>query len=385
MNNKILILSTDASLTGTPILLLNNIRWLKNNSNYQFILLLREGGALLEEFSKLVDVHVLASDYGKPKSRFLGSLQQLFSITQSHPLELLIKKLFVKHKFCLVYSNSARNGDFLLQVKKYYSGKILTQVHEGLKTLNLWNVNGLVQYNLDISTEIIAVSQVVKKTLINNFQANQPISVIPGGIDVEKFKIASSPNTNLVKPKNSQVKVIMACGWMGWHKGTDYFIQLANLTSLLRNDIRFVWLGGHETEESYQQMSFDIKQLNLESSVTLISEKSAPANYMKEADVILLLSREESFSMVTIEAGILKKPVLFWDKVGGPCEIVNFDTRFMVPYGNLKAMQNKMLHLLDDELLARDMGDFLFERVIDNYTLQQTASNILSKIQHLIQ
>ena len=58
MNRKykktILFISTDATRNGAPILLLNIIKWLKNNSDYNFVFLMQKNGnEILDEYEKL--------------------------------------------------------------------------------------------------------------------------------------------------------------------------------------------------------------------------------------------------------------------------------------------------------------------------------------------
>ena len=48
--SKVLFVSHDASRTGAPILLLNFLKWLKENTEISFITLLKQGGVLEPEF-----------------------------------------------------------------------------------------------------------------------------------------------------------------------------------------------------------------------------------------------------------------------------------------------------------------------------------------------
>ncbi len=382
IKQKVLVISTDATRTGTPILLLRNLEWMKCNSHVEFILVLREGGALLDDFRKIMEVYVLNDFYGRTKSHHLVSriLRKIFfrSNTKS-PTHKLFHKLSTLHKINLIYSNSARNGDILKIAKTFFSVKVLTHVHEGLKTLQLWNHNGDVDYNLQSSDEIISVSETVKEMLVKKFLVKKKIFVIPGGINPELFDNEIKINPVDLE-QSSDVKIVMCCGWLGWHKGTDYFIQIAKGVCNANDNIHFIWLGGKENDENYKQLMFDIHQFGLESKVKIISEKNNQLVYLSKADVILILSREESFSLVTLEAAMLNKPVLFWDKVGGPAEIANYDERFMVPYGNMCTMQERILNIFEHLTLSVEMASFLKDRVMKNYTVEINAPKILHRI-----
>src|SRR5262245_48792621 len=68
--NRVLFVSNEASRTGSPIMLLNLLRWLSQHSNIDFDLLLRDGGLLIREYQRLCPVYVA----GRPsRAARLGS------------------------------------------------------------------------------------------------------------------------------------------------------------------------------------------------------------------------------------------------------------------------------------------------------------------------
>ena len=116
---SIFVISTDATRTGTPVLLLSQLRWLRENSNYQFVILLHTGGVLLEEFQRIGEVHLWHDIEKQPlvaskKDSFVfGLINRITSYQNRQSRKKFINDLKKRHSIDLIFSNSARNGYIL--------------------------------------------------------------------------------------------------------------------------------------------------------------------------------------------------------------------------------------------------------------------------------
>lgn len=390
MKNVILIVANNASRTGAPILLLNLLQWIKKQSTLRFIFILDSGGELLDDYKSLGEVFLLGNIKrpvytSKPIKQFLYKAgRKIFKRNDQFYTTAFIKKLSRQHNIQLVLSNTAINGALLGELKKLISAKIITYVHEGERLLDVNSKTGTVSKGLQVSDIIIAVSDSVKQVLINKFQVTIPIQIITGAIDINNIKINSGAALPELDHIPSDTIKIMACGYPVWQKGTDYFIQIANKLCKSRSDVHFIWLGGTDTDEGFSQMLYDIEKLNLTKRVTLITTKQSAIDYINCVDIFFVLSRNESFSLVTAEAGFCKKPVLCFDKAGGPCEIVDFKPEFIVPYAAIDDMCEKINLLSDNPALRLQMGTYLNERVKANYIIDKSAGELLGLITELI-
>ena len=387
----ILIISTDATRTGTPILLLKQLRWLKNNSLYNYVLLLQSGGVLLDDFRQMGEVFLWDEIPLTNTSIIRGSNLWVRAISRIKRKKTASVRLTfvksIKNKYCisLIFSNSARNGAILTELRKSFSCKILSYVHEGEKTLDLFNTEGFVTRSLQLSDKILAVSDFIKKMLRERYQISNEITVVPGAVQCCE-NVNSKTRETILAFENipEDAIIIMACGWLGWHKGTDFFIQIARILSLLDTKLHFVWLGGNHLDEAYKQLIFDINKLNLAGRISIIESKQDSLDYLNLAEIFLVLSREESFSLVTVEAGLLRKPVLCFEKSGGPIEIINADKRFIVAYADINEMANRIISLVNDQEQRQAMGLYLHSRVRENYTIEVVGKSLLGEIDALI-
>lgn len=78
---------------------------------------------------------------------------------------------------------------------------------------------------------------------------------------------------------------------------------------------------------------------------------------LSRADLALALSESETLSLTCIEASLAGLPVIA-TRCGGPEEIVvDGETGFLVPRGDVATIADRMTRLLDDPASARRMGD----------------------------
>ncbi|NJL53052.1 MAG: glycosyltransferase [Hydrococcus sp. SU_1_0] len=112
-----------------------------------------------------------------------------------------------------------------------------------------------------------------------------------------------------------EAKIICASGTTGWRKGTDLFIQLAGVISKKYFDypVYFLWIGGEKEGFYFGEFWHDIQNLGLEKHIIFLGIKSNPLDYFVACDVFALVSREDPFPLVCLEAASLGKPIVCFD------------------------------------------------------------------------
>jgi glycosyltransferase involved in cell wall biosynthesis len=331
---KILFITHNASQSGAPLVLLYLMQWLKKNQpNYVLDILFVEGGLLEKEFNKVTNEQFYISKI-KPKKtlwrKFRNKFFKHFNIQNNKDFYNNI----AKKKYDIIYSNtvvSAKYGNLIKE--KDLRIKHLVHVHE-LKTIidtlspNFKNIVPNIDY-------IIAVSKQVEQNLIKNFKVQKSkVSVV-----YECAKI------NILKNKKSNnTFVVGACGLSYWRKGNDLFLQVAryinkNFPDL---DIQFIWVGNEYSDKPI--IDSDIEKLGLKEKVFFIGETSNTAQYFNNFDVFLMLSREDPFPLVCIEAAHYKIPILCFEKASGTSEVIKNGGGFVVPYLDIEAIGEKIIY-----------------------------------------
>ncbi len=376
----LLFVTTEPSLTGAPLYLLNHLRQLKTVSDYNYIIIfIHKTNGITDEFKKIATVYfwedILSCGFKLNKlARFIHSK----TIRKSDFFNRFVFRLFhalylKKHNIVSVIANSSTIDDKLLHyLKGSISVPVIMIVHEGEKLLREFNKDGTIDTNFANSDRFIAVSEYLKNILIDIYKVKKEITVITGAVGAHSLEGISSEHVTIPNiPLNA--KVVMSSGWLSWHKGADFFIQIAIQVLKSHPDVHFCWVGDASTVKDLEQFNFDIEKAEITANIHHIASNSTPLNYFNRADIFLMLSRNESFSLVTIEACSLRKPVLCFEKVGGPNEILNHDSQLILPYGNTNMLSKKIVELLENDKLRQEIGKVLFDRVTQKYTLEKTS------------
>lgn len=380
MSAKILFVLHAASRNGASIVLLNFLKWLRTNSDFTFYVLFLKGGALESEFRELATVEIfnVNSKQNNLAQRLLNKLNRKYKGGTSSQLSFLKEK-----KIDLVYLNTVATTQVLGYV--YSLGcPIISHIHELGWAIERHSGKEGFEKIKNYTTQYIAVSQVVKDNLITHHSIPEnkidiiyeSIPKISDDFSLTKDKIFQHLNI----PNNSFM--ICASGFTNWRKGVDLFPQLAKLVEQrweLEEPVHFVWVGG-QTSEKLTDVWFDIKKLGLAKKVHLIGEQPNPLEYFASSDIFTLLSREDPFPLVCLEAASLGKPILCFNDSGGMPEFVEQDAGFVVPYLDLVGMAEKIITLAQDKRLRNQLGNRAQEKVLTRHEISTSAPQILEVI-----
>jgi glycosyltransferase involved in cell wall biosynthesis len=388
---KVLFISHDASRTGAPILLLTFLKWFKANTNIPFSILLRNGGELESEFADLAPTKVLNIKTSENRT-FLERV--LFNLSLGSGASLLhrnhVKKSLLSNDIHLVYSNTITNGS-ALEMLKELNCSVITHVHE----LESWiqrsgfdNFERVRQY----TTHFIAASGAVKDNLTDNHQIPEhKIDVVHAFTTTSHRELNKQQETRhkicaqLGIPE--QAKIICASGTTEWRKGTDLFSQLARSVHRcnLNTPIYFLWVGGEQSGEYFDELQYDTKKLGLDKYVLFLGRKTNPQDYFAACDIFALMSREDPYPLVCLEAASLGKPIICFDGAGGEKEFVEDDCGFVVPYLDVEEMAAKIVDLLTSPDRYQCFSKRAQQKVYDLHRVEVAGAQILQIIKKFLQ
>jgi glycosyltransferase involved in cell wall biosynthesis len=382
MKKEILFISHEASRSGAPILLLQFLRWFKENTDISFRIILVIGGELEAEFAKLGPTLVF-------EQKFSPKLYERIK-TRFFPFDpsLRLKQWFVDTNIGLIYSNTVVNGN-ILEDLKFLDCPIISHAHELEYIIQCYGIDSF-EKTKRYTTHFIACANVVKDNLVENHNIlSQNISVIHEFTPIDAIN-ENSLNLKLLESELNLSEPTFIVGGSGsssdWRKGADLFIQLAYIVkSKAKNiSIRFVWIGKHQKGAKYLAVQQDIVKADLENYIHFIGSKSNPLDYFSGFDLFALTSREDPYPVVCLESALLGKPIICFDKGGGEPEFVENDCGFVIPYLDLNTMANRIIELYHSPELRQMLGENAKKKVIERHSLEIAASKILEVIRSQI-
>ena len=108
-----------------------------------------------------------------------------------------------------------------------------------------------------------------------------------------------------------------------------------------------------------------------------------PQDYFCAADVFAMVSREDPFPLVCLEAAALGKPILCFRDAGGMPEFVEDDAGFCVPFLDVEAMAEAIKRFQTDGGLLADRGLAARAKVIARHDLNISAARIAEIIKRV--
>lgn len=211
---------------------------------------------------------------------------------------------------------------------------------------------------------IITVSQWLADVVNKSFIKDNNVRVIHNGIDTSRFRILEEkvniPNIDTEK------KLVMAVS-SAWYedKGLyDYY----TLSEILPADIIICLVGLSE---------YQIKQLP--KKIMGISRTSSIDELVKlynRANVILSLSKSETFGLTIVEGFACGTPAIVYDNTALP-ELISESTGLVVPNGDVNAVKNAIVQILSK--VKKEYSDSCRQAAISRYN-EKTCFNEYYKL-----
>ena len=378
---NILFVSHDANRAGAQILLLRFLRLLKENEDFKFSILLKEGGIIENEFIEIAPTYFWKRPKPSGKKSFLSKIIKRFTNKDRHKINVI--ETLKKQNFDLIVSNTIANGD-VLPFLKQLNIPIKTYVHELEMGIQQYTKPEYFTNVKTLSDTFIACAESVKENLIINHHIDTTlIKVLPSLLPESalKYKSDSFANENLRRNYNIPLDALLigGMGTVDIRKGVDIFMQVA---SKLKNrpDFFFLWVGGQEKEVDYKNFLIDKNRLELENIIFQVSVEN-PLDYMSIFDIFFVSSREDPYPLVVLEAAMLSKPVICFDKAGGAKDFVENDCGVVMEYLNIENVVNTIIELKENKLLIEQMGEFGRKKVLNRHNKTvafQTFIDVLS-------
>ncbi|EIY86627.1 hypothetical protein HMPREF1074_01934 [Bacteroides xylanisolvens CL03T12C04] len=181
------------------------------------------------------------------------------------------------------------------------------------------------------SITFVPVSNWLGDLMKQSVQKNRPIITIHNGVDISRFR----PATSIAKTK---FKVIGVAAVWDARKGLDDFIKLRNILPS-EIDIILVGLTSKQIESLPKGFVGICRTSSVEELVQLYSD----------ADVFVNPTYADNFPTTNIEALACGTPVITY-KTGGSPEAIDEETGVVVEQGNLTALAEAILRIKEEPL-----------------------------------
>ena len=384
---KILFITPGAQSFGGNIFLLNFLRWYKQHGGADFITLYGHGGDLDQDFRELSATYqYYFSDSSRSFAvKAAGKVANHLELRRS-----TLKRKIAREKVDLIYCNAVTNGR-ILSMFEGWNLPVISHCHE---LESLIRLSGIEEFNRlkDMTTHFIAVSETVRRNLVEKHDIpNEKVTVQHGFIPMPSMPadVAVVDRNLLAKelgiPENAFV--VGASGTLNWRKAPELFVQVAKSVEDRRPeaDVRFVWIGGADKDApELFRLNYEIERLGLTGRVHFVPHTADPMSYFAAIDVFAMVSREDPYPLVCLEAASLGKPIICFADAGGMPEFVEDDCGFIVPYLDIDGFAQRVFELsMNPELVSR-LGENANRKVRERHDIVTSAPKLAQLIDRFI-
>ncbi len=336
----VLVISHEATRSGAPLVLLGLLRWLAEHTSLRFTIAFGRGGPLVDEFAALGPV-MDAADLGTT----------------------------VPHGVDLIWSNTVTNLRALNLLQRR-GLPVVVHVHESEYAIARTGQEAVVTSLLD-SHHIVACSTTAARMLQRLCgPALPPVTVTAPLVEPTRYDRLRSggPFGALPWAPNPDAIVVGSLGSMAWHKGPDAFVRVAAELSRrpATRPVEFVWLGN--PAPFGLEIAHDLERIGVTVPFRVPGEMADPSAVIDRFDVLLIPSREDTWPLVMLEAALLAKPMICFERTGGAPEFAAPGCGIAVPYLDTAAMADAIRLLAAHPELARAIGAAAKARVLAEST-----------------
>lgn len=235
---------------------------------------------------------------------------------------------------------------------------------KGLYYLSLKIQAFLEKINLRRAKEVIVSSQYAKKKVVELYQINaDKVMVIPNGFDSDTWKKHLSKQSLEKRFK----KRVLGVAKFYPRKKMEVLVKAFALVLEKNKNTELVLVGDGIELPKLKQLA---KELGIEKNVIFtgnISNRDKIVSIYKNCDIFCHPSTQENFSNVLLEAMASSKPIVAAKAASMPEIIKDGISGFLFTPNSTRDLAEKLLKLLDNDLLCAKMGKEGYNILIKNY------------------
>ena len=212
--------------------------------------------------------------------------------------------------------------------------------------------------------KIIAISKKTRESIETVYPMFQnKIQTIYNGYDFSTLFEKSAEIAPVTLEKNS----ICVIGRLEELKGTDRVLEVFKELQTDINDVHLYYIGSGEQENFLKE---EVERLQLQDKVHFLGYQKNPYSILKQAKLLLSLSKQEGFSGAVVEAVTLGIPFVSTN-VGGALELSNDGQFGEVIETNQEAIDALKKYITGERKISENYSEF-----IEQFTIEKQLQQI---------
>lgn len=234
-------------------------------------------------------------------------------------------------------------------------------------------------------TELIQINNLDEKNDLQNFlgHTHPNVKIVPNGMNLRNFE--KLPEKGIFKEKYNipkDKKLILFLSRINIKKGLDLLLPAFKTILAKRNDCILVLAGPDDgyLSETERFIETESLQESIKLVGMLVGEDKLAA--FADADIFVLPSHSEGFSIATLEALVSGIPSLLSDRVGFGESIRESNAAHLVEL-NPESIINGLTKMLDDEKYCELLANNGKALVKEKYDIELVAKNLFEEFKKI--
>lgn len=362
---KVLNILSDTNIGGAGRLLVN---YLKNFDRTEF--------DIAVVLPKNSDLKPCVEEAGYPVYETENGRDKSFDLKAAREMRRIIKEFEPD----IVHTHSSFSGKlaaFFSGVhSRFYTRHSAFPQPKKLTTFPGKQINGFI--NNTLATDIVAVAEAAKANLTDTGVSPKKITVIINGVD--EMRRTTAEEQAKLKEKLCIGENTFVCGISARledYKGHAYLLPTIKIVSEVNPDVVCLIIGGGTQEEALKKQA---EELGITEKLRFTGFVDDVAPYYNIMDLNLNCSIGTETSSLALSEGMsLSVPAIATTYGGNPYMITDGINGFLVPERDSEAMAEKILLLMSDKALLKELSAGAREM----YELKFTASVMTRQLEEL--
>jgi glycosyltransferase involved in cell wall biosynthesis len=368
---KILYIDTHTTFGGGQTMLLRLIGGLDKNKFFPIVVCSKDNQKLIQELKGC------SIEFISLKTKNLISenkiLKAIFQFPNFLKMNFEIARIIKEKNPDLVHVNLFYSALFSILPAKFY-GKPFIWVIQTLNDLLKYKIFTKFLINFSNKT-ILTCKDFIRLAKENHFNTSK-LQVIYTGLNMSEFQLKESSGDEIeINGKKIKKPIVAMIGRFDrYQKGHQYFIEAARIINEKMPEVDFLVVGGavNEEEEKFKkELEERVKEIGLFEKIIFTGFYPDLIYLLSNVEIVVIPSLYEAPSAVAMEASAMRRPVVASNVGGIPEVIIDGETGFLVPPKDPQAIAEKVIFLLKNPQIAKEMGEKGYQRVKTCFTLEK--------------
>ncbi|MDP8236624.1 MAG: glycosyltransferase [Candidatus Erginobacter occultus] len=320
------------------------------------------------------------------------SIRDIASIWQCCRLERFIEKTVARDRIDIIHSHgiwpestggslaASRTGTRLIQTVR--GGEILVEpsINHG-RALDSFQEK-MIRKTLVLADRVLGVSQAICDKAVELGADTAKVEKVAKGVDLDRFQPDRVSPELCVRYQEMKPPVVISVGGLTRRKGFDVCLRALGILYDRCLPFSLLVIGEGEEERNLRNLAESLGIADRVKFLGKVSRDDIPGYYAM-SDIFCLAALQDAAPNVVMEAMASGLPIVSTLAGGIPEYVVDGETGFLVPPGDVSALAEKLEPLIVDGSLRRKMGQAGRERAEREFPYRKMVNRIAAVYREL--